>query len=337
MHETALYHRKFAPEPKISSLEQVHQALQRDAEVLMKKYGSEQPTRGSARFNVQLPRSPQHEKYSWHRAAKEGVGIEDATRQYNVEEESKAEKLQHDGRKFNMTTLRNLFKDIDKDDTGVITQRELIVALRKQKGLLEMFLLPSSGSPGGSPTSKSPTGSESGSVPFTSKQSWQDPVASAAGSTEVHRVKELLKEVDVDGSGCMEWDEFVGFFRRAGLLLEYKTQEARNRTTLCDLMDVQRKEEEVRIESISETHRNADDMVGVAAHCVTESHGHVFVSSPFSGRAAFSHGEAVSDDQHLPHINSPSQPKGLTAPNVETKRRISWRDKETGERSSVVG
>ena len=30
---------------------------------------------------------------------------------------------------------------------------------------------------------------------------------------ENYRIKEILKEVDTDGSGTMEWDEFVDFFR----------------------------------------------------------------------------------------------------------------------------
>merc|ERR1712070_796074 len=57
---------------------------------------------------------------------------------------------------------------------------------------------------------------------------------------EIYRIKEILKEVDTDGSGTMEWDEFVDFFRRAGLLLEYHTEYNLNRTTLCSEMETQR-------------------------------------------------------------------------------------------------
>merc|ERR1712187_312965 len=47
---------------------------------------------------------------------------------------------------------------------------------------------------------------------------------------EIYRIKEILREVDTDGSGTMEWSEFLDFFKRAGFLLEY-AEDSRNQYT----------------------------------------------------------------------------------------------------------
>jgi len=217
MHESCLYHgAQIKTCPELKSLNSSLQALEKDAINQNKKYGGMEPTSNAARFNVKLPTSPQHEKYSrraLNKVPEEGPrGLET---NWNDEQRSS---LQVDNRlrtqfpggvRFNKRTLRMMFKEIDRDSSGVITQRELIISLRQHKSLLAMFTL-----------------IQGADLPLddTDKQGQRE---------EVYRIKEILKEVDTDGSGTMEWAEFVEFFRRAGLLLEYKTRKTLNRTTLC--------------------------------------------------------------------------------------------------------
>lgn len=186
-------------------------ALEQDEINQLKKYGGEEPSGRSARFAVELPRTPQHEKYSLRRNGRAAVptAMSSATKA-SVQLDERLRKLFPGGIRFNKRTLRAMFKEIDRDSSGDITQRELIIALRQHKSLLAMFALIQ--------------GAEI-----------DDCLSSHHGlqREEVYRIKEILKEVDTDGNGTMEWAEFVEFFRRAGLLLEYKTQRLLNRTTLC--------------------------------------------------------------------------------------------------------
>lgn len=49
---------------------------------------------------------------------------------------------------------------------------------------------------------------------------------------QLSRFRQILNELDGDGSGEMEWEEFVDFFRRCGLLLEYQVDTHLNHTGL---------------------------------------------------------------------------------------------------------
>merc|ERR1719230_571596 len=67
-----------------------------------------------------------------------------------------------------------------------------------------------------------------------------------AQKEENQRIKRIMEEVDTDGSGTMEWPEFVDFFRRAGMLLEYRTKSILNRTPFWSQQNTAEKEEQAR-------------------------------------------------------------------------------------------
>ncbi|CAE7778314.1 unnamed protein product, partial [Symbiodinium pilosum] len=58
----------------------------------------------------------------------------------------------------------------------------------------------------------------------------------------ISKILKILKEIDKDGSGSAEWDEFLEFFRKAECLLEYQSDHARgrNRSVLHDEVDALR-------------------------------------------------------------------------------------------------
>lgn len=126
--------------------------------------------------------------------------------------------------RFDKQRLKGWFKEIDQKNTGGISQREFIVAMRSMKGLQAMFCMVN-----GIEYVDTGTGSAMGEAAVQAKRE------------EVRRIKEILTEIDTDGSGTMEWEEFVEFFRKAGLLLEYQTQESYNRTSLCEVEDLAQK------------------------------------------------------------------------------------------------
>jgi hypothetical protein len=45
-----------------------------------------------------------------------------------------------------------------------------------------------------------------------------------AEAIEMRRVLKLLREIDEDGNGCMEFEEFIAFWRKSGFLLEYESK-----------------------------------------------------------------------------------------------------------------
>jgi hypothetical protein len=156
--------------------------------------------------------------------------------------------------------LLRWFKDIDQSGSGVISQRELIVALREKKELLAM-LSRASDLGGQDSTPLCPRmslqirseeaalrrrvqshGEEQGSAQLapglgahasTDLEKGQAVATAHEKRQEIYRIKQILRDVDTDNSGTMEWNEFVDFFRRAGFLLEYREDEHRNRTAVA--------------------------------------------------------------------------------------------------------
>jgi hypothetical protein len=178
-----------------------------------------------------------------------------------------------------MTTLSKWFQAIDRDDSGTLNPKEIILALRNSEELRHLFVSVQDmsgfadplalealgdgmdrlhhgegegpeldGRPGSLTTSlfthearasadgtledvrtlmHSRAGSECGShcdfADLTHDVEQVSPEELKERKAELMRLKNILKELDHDQDGCMGFDEFVEFFRRAGLLLEYKT------------------------------------------------------------------------------------------------------------------
>lgn len=232
------------PKPQMKVLNVVRESLENDAANQTRKYGGTDPSGGAARFNVSLPKSPQHDKYSWRPRSVGTPSSTDSGQDASVSSNSN-NTLFNAGLRFNMHTLQKWFQSIDRDGSGVVTQRELIVAMRNQPGLLAMFCRIQ-----GIESSVNSTATTHAEHVQEKRQ-------------EIYRIKEILSEVDSDGSGCMEWNEFVDFFRRAGLLLEYKERREFNRTSLCRQLEEQHAAEESARALAAEAAKNQEEKLSV--------------------------------------------------------------------------
>eukprot|EP00927_Polykrikos_kofoidii_P074615 TRINITY_DN7063_c0_g1_i1.p1 TRINITY_DN7063_c0_g1~~TRINITY_DN7063_c0_g1_i1.p1 ORF type:complete len:359 (-),score=50.58 TRINITY_DN7063_c0_g1_i1:93-1169(-) len=240
----------------IRAVSHVRDALEADQANQARKYGCVEPNAASSRFNVELPRGPQHRKYCWRtdqRTVSEDTTTTGAngsvaarveatapatprSAQSTIDNTILSRSLQ--GTKFNMRTLQRWFRDIDRDCSGQITQREFIVALRNRPQTLKMFENIHSieaGQNDRASAAENPNSRTADELSISSRRAAAD-----LAREKIYRIKDMLNDIDTDGNGSMEWDEFVDFFRRAGLLLEYHTQTARNRTSLCQELQVER-------------------------------------------------------------------------------------------------
>jgi len=194
----------------MSSIAAVQSALQQDEALQQHKYNGAEPSVRTARFHVDLPHGPQHLKFSYRGAfVPDGAEFSDQDHEDDTDEHDCG--ITVNSFRFNIQTLRAWFKDIDVRATGSITQRELIIALRQHKGMQALFC----------------------TVQGIDYANADDVVAGTEAATiarrqEILRIKRILDDIDTDGSGTMEWEEFVEFFRRAGLFLEYKTRTSLN-------------------------------------------------------------------------------------------------------------
>lgn len=203
---------------ELKSLDKVRRSLQWDAATELAKYGVLGPSLGQARFSVELPQGVQHWKYSWASPCSSTTSkhlLDDASQpgdQVFPPPNQEHGPLFPSSCRFNVETLKQWYKRIDTRGAGEITQKEFIVAMRTHRELLAMF-----SKMRGMELADSSDGRADPS------QDWH------AQREETLRIKAILKEVDTDGSGTLEWEEFVDFFRRTGMLLEYKT-----RRSACD-------------------------------------------------------------------------------------------------------
>lgn len=208
-------------------LNTVQKALEQDAASQCRKYnGSNEPNGCSARFSVQLPRSPQHLRYSClGRATSPGgaLGSNDSSEASpsgsnsspGVDSCASTTAPAHgDGRQpFRSTkeTLFRWFRELDRAGSGLITRRELVVALRRRPEYLDAMC-----SGAAAPASAA--------LPGHSEQLEEDRGREWLRAGML-RVRQILREIDADSCGAIAWSGFVDFFRRAGLLLEYQEDE----------------------------------------------------------------------------------------------------------------
>lgn len=171
------------------------------------------------------------------------------------------------GVRFNKDRLAAWFRKLDTDGSGLVTQREFIVHLRKNKELLELFCKIAgtdkvdtryseasvwTRAPGILPAGETPRNLGRASVCSRKSRHSKNP-RKGVSKREISKIKEILSEVDIDGSGSMEWPEFVDFFKRAGLLLEYKTRDSLNRTELCQAAEDAEAAEQKRLKDRAAT------------------------------------------------------------------------------------
>lgn len=209
--------------PEMKAVHAVEDALKEDQQAYAYKYresddgtldDSQSAPAGMARFTVKLPVGPQHEKF------REIKLVHDIDEDYSGGVRQSTKEHQQSV-KFNIQTLRKWFWEMDEQRTGSITQRVFIAKLRQRKDLHAMFA---------SINAQWQENQDNGKDLGDSKNSDEPLAAGDQARAEHRRIKQILKEIDSDGSGSMEWEEFVEFFRRAGVLLEYETQEEANST-----------------------------------------------------------------------------------------------------------
>lgn len=204
MFESCLLPKHMLRNPKITAHGTVEDSLAADRENFIAKYGvleaepEELGEKGA--FCTELPKSPQHKKYT----------LEEAMRRRGPEAMEATKSMQRP--KFNIPTLRKWFAEIDADGGGQVSRRELIVAMRNHKDLQAVLLSASANSENKSAADDA--------------EAREDAIQ--AKNAELRRIMTIMSEVDTDGSGYMDWEEFVEFFRRSGFLLEYDTRKTLN-------------------------------------------------------------------------------------------------------------
>jgi len=215
MHESCV--RAKTEAPVLSCLDRITESLERDAREQRYKYRDTEPSVSAARYHVHLPRSPQNAKFSTRTlpaVPDEPTPVEGRPGEL-TDEESKSPGNSALSPRYNIRTLRNWFKDIDIAKTGSITRRDLLVALRRHRAMQTLFC-----------TAQGLSISEADGLTGAA-------AVEKARRDEVARIKQILDTLDTDGSGTMEWTEFVEFFRRSGMFLEYQTRQSLNR---CSVM-----------------------------------------------------------------------------------------------------
>lgn len=221
-------------------LDVVQNALEGDAVSQCQKYGDTEPSCRSARFHVTMPKSGQHLKYSWRRPATPWTpqvsetpslatpppltpsprtslpgtpqGPMSFSRAVTPQPEVSA---REQTMQANKQHLAQWFRELDKTGAGVITRRELILALRRHPEFVSAI--------GATPA----PGCETEVRP-------KGDVGAPGGAWERQQVRHLARSVESDCGGGISWAGFLSFFRRAGLLLEYRVEEELINQPLCE-------------------------------------------------------------------------------------------------------
>lgn len=210
--------------PTINRLDHVQNSLQKDKFRHAALYNdSAQPTGGSSRFYVELPRTPQHTKYCTKSSELHEQEPESPKSTTSSKKSPKSVSGERSGNgafetKFSIRTLREMFLQFG-GGAEKITHRRLIIMLQNKSDFMDKLMQ-------------------------FSEENWQqdesnmpqklidDDSHTGHVRRQIYNFKQVLKELDEDGNGQMEWEEFVEFFRRCGLLLEYQSDAHLNHTSL---------------------------------------------------------------------------------------------------------
>lgn len=129
-------------------------------------------------------------------------------------------KDQSPGRKamFDIYTLRQWFMEMDTEQSGHVTKDAFMLFLRQRPQLRNLMLAQSQQQVG-----------KNAKEALMTKQ--------AAHALEMRRMLKVLRDIDEDKNGTLEWEEFIEFFRKSGYLLEYSRENPHNpREKLAHIM-----------------------------------------------------------------------------------------------------
>jgi hypothetical protein len=108
---------------------------------------------------------------------------------------------------FDVCTIRTWFMEMDIERSGHVTKQGFMQFIRNRPQLRSLFIKAGQ--------ERHKNGGGGGHHEITGKE---------AEALEIRRLLKLLKEIDADGNGTLEWEEFLDFWRVAGFLLEYETK-----------------------------------------------------------------------------------------------------------------
>jgi len=186
MFESSLYHGDQYKLPEIKGVDCIQKALEDDARKQTMKYGSLEASSGMARFTVALPASPQHKKFCRQAPPEKAP---------STEEDSSATPRAYPSMKgrADRKTL---------NDGTVRFNKQTLTQLFRQID-------------------------RAGSGFVSRRQTWivLQEYNYLQNEQETSRIKAIMLERDTDGSASMNWNQFLDFFSRAGLLLRYDQEE----------------------------------------------------------------------------------------------------------------
>jgi len=113
--------------------------------------------------------------------------------------------------RFDELTIRQWFNCIDTDGNGCLDKQEWLDFLRANPKLKKLIL----------------RGCDA--IGLVDQKVSQSFLQGKEDAREMRRLLKIWKEIDTDGSGTLEWAEFVDFFRRTGNLLEYRNPNPKQR------------------------------------------------------------------------------------------------------------
>lgn len=142
-----------------------------------------------------------------------------------------------DGKKpvFDFCTLRTWFMEMDTEKDGRVSKQGFLQFFRDRPPLRRLLMYAGQVAFKEKMEAGSRKGSKEASAHYTRPQTSRGVTAKEAEALTMRRLLRLLKAIDEDGSGTIEWDEFVEFWRKAGFLLEYETKD-NPREQIADLL-----------------------------------------------------------------------------------------------------